>query len=106
MSVKTKQDLITRLDAYVEENENQGVASQQNAIFARTQVKPVIDALTGEQGLAVAAAISAAEYYDPEQDRFEFGPRKVSPADYGSFLKDLNITIDVDLERMETYETD
>jgi hypothetical protein len=106
MSVKNKQDLIAKLDTYIEENESQGVSSQQNSIFARTQVKPVIDALTEEQGLAVASAIAAAEYYDPDQDRFEFGPRKVSPTDYRSFLNDLNITVDVDLERMETYETD
>ncbi|URC15177.1 hypothetical protein GD1_53 [Paraglaciecola Antarctic GD virus 1] len=78
--------VITRLEDFIEANEYGGVGQQQNAIFARDQLRQVME-LTVTQVMQIESTIEEKELYDPAKDKFGFGPIVINATDMLQFLE-------------------
>ncbi len=82
-----KDRLIEKVEGYVKEREMKGgVSDQLNAMAGRESLEEISN-LNRVEAYKLEKAIMNAEYYDPAKDKFNFGPRSISPVDYPAFLE-------------------
>lgn len=91
LSKTAKNRLIAAIDTDIEKFESSmGVSDQMNASNARL-VRNALQTLTLTSAYKLEKAIMNAEYYDPTQDKYGFGPAKINPSDYLAFCDDAGI---------------
>jgi hypothetical protein len=87
----SKTRLLNKIDKAIEKlNANMNYANQFN-VANLENVREAIESLSATAAYKLERAISDAEYYDPDKDKFGFGPVKVNPSDYLAFCEKAGI---------------